>query len=91
MKTNHQLAYHLIMQDLLYHRMIYGVQKHDVHIEFYPDLATVVLQLLGLDDGSDGELTDLYTGLMAKVEALGKEDELENLATSCLNALLKVV
>ena len=91
MKTNHQLAHHLIMQDLLYHQMIYGVQKHDVHIEFYPDLATVVLQLLGLDEGSDNELTDLYTGLMAKVEALGKEDELENLATSCLNALLKVV
>ena len=45
--TQKDLIIHLIIQDLLYHRMIYGVQKHEVHIEFYPDLATAVLLLMG--------------------------------------------
>lgn len=64
------LIIHLIIQDLLYHRMIYGVQKHDVHIEFYPDLATVVLKLMGLhDEDEEDNLTDTYNRFMGRVDS----------------------
>ena len=84
------LVIHLIIQDLLYHRMIYGVQKHDVHIEFYPDLATAVLQLMGYtEETAEDELTDTYNRFMGRVD--GQElDEAgaRNLAEECYLALV---
>ena len=84
------LVIHLIIQDLLYHRMIYGVQKHDVHIEFYPDLASAVLQLMGYtEETAEDELTDTYNRFMGRVD--GQElDEAgaRNLAEECYLALV---
>ncbi len=94
MKTQHKdLILHLITQDLLYHRMIYGVQKHEVHIEFYPDLATAVLQLMGyaVDEQKD-HLNDTYNQFMAKVDGLETESDLQlkNWAEQCYLALVGV-
>lgn len=70
------LVIHLIIQDLLYHRMIYGVQKHDVHIEYYPDFVTPVLRLLGHSEvESDDVLTDTYTRFMGRVDGAGDLNE----------------
>lgn len=79
MKTQHKdLILHLITQDLLYHRMIYGVQKHEVHIEFYPDLATAVLRLMGYAaENQEDRLSDIYNQFMAKVNVLESQDELQ--------------
>ena len=83
------LVIHLIIQDLLYHRMIYGVQKHDVHIEFYPDLASVVLQLMGhAEENAEDELTDTYNRFMGRVD--GKDlnrEQARSLAEECYLAL----
>lgn len=76
--TQKDLAIHLIIQDLLYHRMIYGVQKHEVHIEFYPDLATAVLQLMGYSvDNQADSLTDTYNQFMGKVDGSELESDLQ--------------
>lgn len=83
------LVIHLIIQDLLYHRMIYAVQKHDVHIEFYPDIASAVLTLMGYNAETDDELTDRYNQFMGRVDGqdgLGKP-EAERLAEECFMAL----
>lgn len=84
------LVIHLIIQDLLYHRMIYGVQKLDVHIEFYPDIASAVLTMLGHDIESDDEITDVYNRFMGRVD--GQEDldvaGAELLAEECYLALV---
>ena len=62
MKTKEELILHLIQQDLLYHRMIYGVQQYEVHIEFYPDFISVILILMGIETESEVQrLTDIYT------------------------------
>ena len=84
------LVIHLIIQDLLYHRMIYAVQKHDVHIEFYPDIASAVLTLMGHNAETDDDLTDLYNGFMGRVD--GQETALDKaeaavLAEECYLAL----
>ena len=84
------LIIHLIIQDLLYHRMIYGVQKHDVHIEFYPDLASVVLKLMGLyTEDEEDSLTDTYNQFMGRVdghEYMG-EQQARVWAEECYQAL----
>ena len=76
------LVIHLIIQDLLYHRMIYAVQKHDVHIEFYPDIASAVLTLMGHNAETDDALTDLYNGFMGRVD--GQENALDKAAAAVL-------
>jgi len=83
------LVIHLIIQDILYHRMIYAVQKHDVHIEFYPDIASAVLTLLGHNAEVDDELTDMYNGFMGRVDGQEALDnaEAEILAEECYLAL----
>ena len=76
--TQKDLIIHLIIQDLLYHRMIYGVQKHEVHIEFYPDLATAVLLLMGYAvDEQEDSLTDMYNQFMGKVDGSELESDLQ--------------
>ncbi|GAB5526895.1 MAG: hypothetical protein Roseis2KO_47670 [Roseivirga sp.] len=79
MKTQHKdLILHLIIQDLLYHRMIYGIQKHEVHIEFYPDLATAVLQLMGYAiEAQEDYLSDIYNQFMAKVDVPELDSDLQ--------------
>lgn len=79
MESPHKdLIIHLITQDLLYHHMIYGVQKHEVHIEFYPDFATAVLQLMGyaVEDQED-HLTDVYSQFMERASQLDTRNELQ--------------
>lgn len=76
--TQKDLIIHLIIQDLLYHRMIYGVQKHEVHIEFYPDLATAVLLLMGYsNEDQEDSLTDMYNQFMGKVDGSELESDLQ--------------
>lgn len=76
--TQKDLVIHLIIQDLLYHRMIYGVQKHEVHIEFYPDLASAVLQLMGHDMATQQDsLTDTYNQFMGKVDGAELDSDLQ--------------
>jgi hypothetical protein len=76
--TQKDLVIHLIIQDLLYHRMIYGVQKHEVHIEFYPDLASAVLQLMGHDMAAqEDSLTDTYNQFMGKVDGAELDSDLQ--------------
>ena len=91
MKTQHKdLILHLITQDLLYHRMIYGVQEHEVHIEFYPDLATAVLLLMGYAvENQEDQLSDIYNQFMAKVDGseLDSELQLKAWAEECYLAL----
>ncbi len=84
------LVIHLIIQDLLYHRMIYAVQKHDVHIEFYPDIASAVLTLLGHNAEQDDDLTDTYNGFMGRVDGQQELDKLQakELAEECYLALV---
>lgn len=73
-----KLILHLIIQDLLYHHMVYGLQKHEVHIEFYPDFATAVLQLMGYAaDDQEDRLTDVYSQFMDKAALLDNKDELQ--------------
>ena len=85
------LVLHLIVQDLLYHHMIYGLQKHEVHVEFYPDFATAVLQLMGYaPDEQEDHLTDIYSQFMDKAAQLDSKDELQirAWAEECYLALL---
>ena len=84
------LVIHLIIQDLLYHRMIYGVQKHDVHIEFYPDLASAVLILMGYtEETAEDELTDTYNRFMGRVDGQDLDEAgARSLAEECYLALV---
>ena len=43
---NEYLALHLIREDLKYHQLAMHLEKVDVHLEFFPDLATVVQELI---------------------------------------------
>ncbi len=63
------LALHLIKEDLKYHQMVAGCSRQNVHIEFFPDMASVIKALLGQEtEGSEWE--DRYVTAMGKVGQL---------------------
>ena len=69
MKNNEkdlQVALHLIEEDLKYHRLIRHLAEMDVHIEFYPDIASAVHMLLcSAHDEKEHELwTNQYVQLV---------------------------
>ncbi len=61
------LALHLIKEDLKYHQMVAGCSGQNVHIEFFPDMASVIKSLLGQEaEGSEWE--DSYVCAIGKAE-----------------------
>lgn len=71
--------------------MIYGLHRYDVHIEFYPDIASAVFKLLGVSDELNSEkLHDLYNRYMAKCRAVdfANDRQIELWAEECYEALV---
>lgn len=77
-------------EDILYHRMIYGLQEYEVHIEFYPDFISAILDLMGIQNEADiNQLTDHYTAAMGGVrqEVSVLSSNTDQLAKKCSQLL----
>lgn len=66
--TNQEIAQHLINEDIKYHKLVKHLAEVDVHIEFYPDIATAVQQLTvpNLSEDEQQEWTDRYVEMMGE-------------------------
>lgn len=78
--TNQEIAQHLINEDIKYHKLVNHLAAMDVHIEFYPDIATAVQVLLAPDltEAEQQNWTDRYVEVMGKAqsEAIPNSEEL---------------
>lgn len=83
------LALHLIKEDLKYHQMVAQCSGVEIHIEFFPDLASAVKTLLGqAAEGSDWE--DKYVlgiGLASNTD-FGDQIQIEKVASDLLKKLI---
>ena len=68
--TNQEIAQHLINEDIKYHKLVKHLAEVDVHIEFYPDIATAVQQLTApnLSEEEQQVWTDRYVEMMGRTE-----------------------
>ena len=85
--TNQEIAFHLIQEDIKYHKLVKHLAEMDVHIEFYPDMATAVQKLLAPDLNDQGiqNWTDHYVQLMnERTESRSEEMTLSTLPMSLL-------
>ena len=82
------IALHLIAEDLKYHQMVAYCAAVEVNIEFFPDFATAVKNLLG-HDSQDDSWEDRYVLAMQKVEKVmwGDIDGIRTVAVEVLVAL----
>jgi len=80
-----QIALLLIEEDLKYHRLVKHLAEMDVHIEFYPDIATAVLGLLwpNMDEREQENRTNQYVQLVGSIESQ------ENTGLKILNSIIK--
>ncbi len=64
--TNQEIAQHLINEDIKYHKLVKHLAAMDVHLEFYPDIATAVQQLTapGLSEEEEQVWTDQYVEMI---------------------------
>lgn len=77
MKDTEKIIKHLIRQDMMYHRMVSGLQAYEVHVEFYPDISSAIQMLLGMDDEDLWDDWDNeYTQFMTKAIELDIRNEL---------------
>ncbi len=86
---NHKsIALHLIQEDLKYHQMVAYCGAVDVQIEFFPDFATAVKNLLGHEE-QDDRWEDRYVLAMQKVEKVmwGDKEGIRAVAEEVLEAL----
>ena len=91
MKKNKALALHLIQEDLKYNQLAFGLQALGIDIGFYPDLAPVIAQLMGIPKGQlTEEWVDAYVQFMIKVRVVAWEDKrgVKRLARACYWGLL---
>ena len=91
-KTKKELALHLIKEDLRYHLMVANCHNVDIHIHYYPDMASVVKTLLGQDRGGE-EWDSTYVAQMAKANALNWEvtSDLDVMANLTLTSLMRLM
>ena len=70
------IALYLIKEDLKYHQLVGHLVVVDVHLEFYPDLAGAVQELLqpGLDDQELEHWTNKYTREMRQARDIAWND-----------------
>lgn len=68
--TNQEIAQHLINEDIKYHKLVNHLAEMDVHIEFYPDIATAVQALLApdLSEAEQQSWMDRYVEVMGKAQ-----------------------
>lgn len=88
---NKTLALHLIQEDLKYNQLAFGLQALGIDIGFYPDLAPVIAQLMGIPKGQlTDEWIDAYVMYMVKVRGVGMEDlkALKQIAKACYFGLM---
>ncbi len=66
------LALHLIKEDIKYHQMVHHLTEVDIHLEFYPDLATVIQTLVAPNLTSEElqKWTDNYVSAMSQAKQL---------------------
>lgn len=74
--TPERIALHLIKEDLKYHQLVGHLVQVELHLEFYPDLAGAVQQLLqpGLDDQELERWTNKYTREMRQAQDITWND-----------------
>jgi len=85
--TNQEIAFHLIQEDIKYHRLVKHLAEMDVHIEFYPDIATAVQKLIAPDISVQKieKWTDHYVQLMnVRTESRSEEMTLSTIPMSLL-------
>jgi len=82
------IALHLIGEDLKYHQMVAQCAPVEIHIEFFPDFATAVKNLLGQAD-QDDSWEDRYVLALQKGERLmwGDTEGIRAVAEEVLAAL----
>ena len=88
---NKALALHLIKEDLKYNQLAFGLQALGIDIGFYPDLAPVIAQLMGIPKGQlTDEWIDAYVMYMVKVRGVALEDKraVKRIAKACYWGLL---
>ena len=71
-----RIALHLIKEDLKYHQVVYHMAQVEVHFEFYPDLASVIQQLLapGLSAEQEEAWNNKYVREMSKARNISWAD-----------------
>ena len=84
-----EIALHLIGEDLKYHQMVHQCGPVEVHIEFFPDFATAVKNLLGQGDASD-DWEDRYVTALGKIDKVmwGDHEGVQAVAEEVLEALV---
>lgn len=67
-----EIALHLIKEDIKYHQMVHHLTAVDIHLEFYPDLATVIQTLVApnLNSHELQNWTDNYVSAMSEAKEL---------------------
>lgn len=68
--TNQEIAQHLINEDIKYHKLVKHLAEADVHLEFYPDIATAVQHLTApnLSEDEQQAWTDRYVERMGEIQ-----------------------
>ena len=88
----HDIALHLIKEDLKYHQLIHQLGSVDLHLEHYPDMASAVAQLLVKDfsDQAQQQWTDQYVLGMSKAREIAwkNQEQVEEAATRILKNLV---
>lgn len=71
------IALHLIKQDLKYHQLVNHLAKVDFHLEYHPDLATAVQQLLcpDIDQKKEEKWINKYVRAMSRAKQLDWTDK----------------
>ena len=87
-ERDRKVALHLIAEDLKYHQMVAYYGAVEVHIEFFPDFATAVKDLLG-QAGQDDSWEDRYVIAMRKAENVmwGDKEGVKAVAAEVLEML----
>lgn len=86
--NNKEIALHLIAEDLKYHQMVAYSAAVEVNIEFFPDFATAVKNLLGQEDAGD-DWEDRYVTALGKIDKVmwGDHEGVTAVAEEVLEAL----
>lgn len=68
--TKHQIALHLIAEDMKYHKLINNLAGMELHLEFYPDIATAVQACLApnLNEQEQQAWNDRYVQLLGQYQ-----------------------
>ena len=88
LENTKSLALHLIKEDLKYHQMVAGCSANNVHIEFFPDMASTVKALLNQESAGD-EWEDQYVQAMGRAANItwGDQSKINTAAESLLKSL----